>query len=571
MSSDKKSEAFPGRNFYQGSGVNWSRFLPWLLSVFVVAGVLAEGLFLLFHAGHYYVIIMPVVAALAVGGLVSLAVNQGHCRNQLVAGAAGFCAGLVLYLGSYYCGMIYHLGPEASGRLDWLSHYIRLRMETDVTHNTYDTDRDSKRKRSGNLYVNWGRFGIELILVLGLTTAAGIKRSRKSYCQQCRRWMERELTPFEPAESAGLLEVLRNGAARSLAALCAKAAYSTVPNTTLAVEYCPTFKEGMTRDCPVYVYVKSITAVPPNAIRDSFEQSKGKILVRGLQLNPDEIPALAPRFRLFETQFGRSAVSALLPQDEPAATTADKDVVYAEIQPLGPDHAGKIMTRKTVLIGNAFALFGLIGIFGGIGFLVWGGMTAFPDHPPEDGISPTTKEIGIALMILGGLLACSALVGMVTDTSFLGNRYLRKLLHREIARRTSVQVEPADPDALFVEIVPKLNWGKMMLENASDVGLLLLDRSKRELRFEGDNERWRIPASAITHCEVEEFVYRQGEGKTRRYYVVLRANHRNGFWEAPVRERGGSGMRSGQQKKKARRLYESIQEIRGIQPMAGRW
>jgi hypothetical protein len=38
--------------------------------------------------------------------MVSLAVNKGHCRNRLIAGAAGFCAGLVLYVGSYYCGII---------------------------------------------------------------------------------------------------------------------------------------------------------------------------------------------------------------------------------------------------------------------------------------------------------------------------------------------------------------------------------------------------------------------------------------------------------------------------------
>jgi hypothetical protein len=86
---------------------------------------------------------------------------------------------------------------------------------------------------------------------------------------------------------------------------------------------------------------------------------------------------------------------------------------------------------------------------------------------------------------------------------------LLKVVKREFARRTGCLVQPSDADALFVEIVPKLNWGKMVLESASDVGSLRVDKRRREILFEGNKERWRIPAAAtvsaapITHARHE--------------------------------------------------------------------
>lgn len=156
-----------------------------------------------------------------------------------------------------------------------------------------------------------------------------------------------------------------------------------------------------------------------------------------------------------------------------------------------------------------------------------------------------------------------SLVIAFIDPSFLGNRYVRKVLRRELERRTSLMVDLNDPDALFVEYVPKINWGKLMLDNASDAGPLVVDQQKREIRFEGDKERWRIPAAAITYCEFEFFVQQQGHAKSRMYYAVLRANHRGGFWEAPIRPRGKLGPFSGRRKKATRQLFEAIQKIRG--------
>src|SRR5690349_24714506 len=97
----------PQLTYFKPSGsVRWASFLPWLIVPLGLAAGLAGVLFWLFHVGHYYVLIVPAMAALGVAACLKLAVNKGHCRSRLVAGAAGACAGIVLYLGYYYCGMV---------------------------------------------------------------------------------------------------------------------------------------------------------------------------------------------------------------------------------------------------------------------------------------------------------------------------------------------------------------------------------------------------------------------------------------------------------------------------------
>jgi hypothetical protein len=552
------------RTHYKSSGaIDPGRFLLWLVPALVVAVLLAALMFWLFNIGHYYIIIVPFICALAVAGMVRLAVVKGHCRNRLVGSLAGFLLGTILYFGSYYIGMIYHWGGEVVARPDILVEYIRIRLATDVVRDVHTPDNEDDRpsRRSGSSGMNWFRLAIESIGVIAIVTAAAASRSRKTYCETCKCWLTRETTPFEPDKANALIESLQTGSARALAALCATPPYTTIPNTTLAVEYCPSLKEGRTRDCPVFVSLKNITANPKGVTLDNFDQATGKMLERCLQLTADELPALAPRFPVFETFAGRAAVASLLPKEESdeRRKAQEPEGAPAEIISLGSEHQGKVLTRKMIWIGNGFALAGLVGFLGGMLLLAFGATLL---EKVGKGTSDA-KGFGIALCVAGGVAVLTALAGILFDSSFGGNRMLRKKFRAELQRRTGVFVQPDDPDALFVEIVPKLNWGKMMLDNASDIGLLVVDKARREIRFEGDKERWRLPGAGITGCEVEHYVQGHGAGATKIFFTVLRAARREGFWEAPVRERRGAGVLSSKRKKLASRLTAAIQEIRG--------
>ncbi len=474
-----------------------------------------------------------------------------------------------MYFGHYYAEMVHDFGPKAAGHVEWLPKYIRFRMATQVIRDTYDSrDNDSRaRRHAGGSLFNWLFLGAETVIVLGLTTTWGYRRSRKGYCETCQRWMTRELTEFEPDKAPQLVEALQTGSARSLAALCAAPAFSTLPNTTVALEVCPSLKEGTARDCPVFLSIKSVAANRGGATLDRFESSKGKVLVRGVTLTSAELPAFAPRFPFLGSYVGRSAVAALVPQVEPEKSEQERAGSFAEIRPVESDYAGRILTRKTALIALAFALGAVVALFAAIGLMAWGGTTAFPSVPARE-VAPAVKLFGITLLVLGGVLFLGVVSFFFINPNYFGNRYVRKLARREFSRRAGCVVDPNDPDALFVEIVPKLNWGKLMLETAQDVGFLVLDRGRRQVLFEGDKERCRIPAAAITQCEVEEFVEGKGSAAaTRVYYVVLRAAHPTRFWEAPIRQRTGMGkFQSRRRKKAAQQLCDTINEMRSGAP-----
>ena len=294
-----KTHLLPGRTSYYCSGrVNWSRFLPWTLLLAAASAGIAALLMLLFVAGHYYILLVPALAALAIAGLTGLAIGQGHCRSVWVGSATGFLAGALMYFGHYYAEMVHDFGPKAAGHVEWLPKYIRFRMATQVIRDTYDSrDNDSRaRRHAGGSVFNWLFLGAETVIVLGLTTTWGYRRSRKGYCETCQRWMTRELTEFEPDKAPQLVEALQTGSARSLAALCAAPAFSTLPNTTVALEVCPSLKEGTARDCPVFLSIKSVAANRGGATLDRFESSKGKVLVRGVTLTPAECRLLPQGF-----------------------------------------------------------------------------------------------------------------------------------------------------------------------------------------------------------------------------------------------------------------------------------
>jgi len=76
----------------------------------------------------------------------------------------------------------------------------------------------------------------------------------------------------------------------------------------------------------------------------------------------------------------------------------------------------------------------------------------------------------------------------------------------------------------------------MMFENAADTGFLAVDARRREIRFEGDKERYRIPAAALLSCEVEKslFVSTAHPDAPGFWLAVMRAFGPSGVWEAPV-------------------------------------
>ena len=76
-----------------------------------------------------------------------------------------------------------------------------------------------------------------------------------------------------------------------------------------------------------------------------------------------------------------------------------------------------------------------------------------------------------------------------------------------------------------------------MLQTAGDGGFLRIDPQRGLFLFEGDRERYRIPAGAVFSCEVEQVgPHNSFMTQTDHYphFVAFRGNHSDGPWEAPL-------------------------------------
>jgi hypothetical protein len=214
----------------------------------------------------------------------------------------------------------------------------------------------------------------------------------------------------------------------------------------------------------------------------------------------------------------------------------------ADIKPIDEWSGPRILTTKTVIIGNVLTLSPVVLMFAGVGLAAGASHLAFAEDVPDGGpplLGPAAGVLGIAV---GVLIAAAAAYRALRNTTQLGNWYLRRVARGEIKSRPDALVDPDDPEAIFVELVPRPNWNRLMLETATDVGFLLVEETRREVLFEGDGERMRIPAGAILSCEVEQTIIGEGAGGAIKYYfTVIRVQSPSGIRELPFAYRGDLG------------------------------
>jgi hypothetical protein len=551
-----------GRSRFQSSGrINWTRFLPWAALAWLGSVLGAAVLFQLFQWGWYLIFLAPLAAAASVGGLVLLAVRRGHCRSRLVAGTLGAIAGLTLYLGYFYFGMVSALGLENAGRIDLLPRYIEIRMRVTVIKDVGDTSQNQPEPGTGGEIMNWLIFAGEFGFVVFIAIAPGFRRASKPYCERCRDWMSRETTNFKPEVGPGFVEALRLNSVQSLAALFTSPPKNSPPLTAVALDYCPSLKTGASTDCPVYLSVKQVVQNPRGVTRYYFENSKGETLLRAVALEPPELAAVLPRFTVLEKATGTTAAQAL--EELHVESPVTRPVAIADIRPVDPLFAGRVLTTRAKLVGTLLMFLMVVGVFGPVGLAGLGAWLGFPDHPPEGGVSTTARFFGGVLIAVAAFVFLADMVMLFTAPDFFRYRYLLRRIRREFSRRPNHLVSPGDPEAHFVEIVPRANWGSLKLEVASDLGFLRVDSSRREVLFEGDNEYYRIPPAAITSCEVERFVTGQGtHAATVLYRVVLQINTPAGSVEKPISRRGTRGMFMS--KKRERWARELARRINGM-------
>jgi hypothetical protein len=264
-----------------------------------------------------------------------------------------------------------------------------------------------------------------------------------------------------------------------------------------------------------------------------FDSAFGKLRVNRVELLPAEVADLAPVFPAM-VKVGVPMAGADAAMGRPAIVGR---TALIEVKPLAPNEAHKVLNKGTIGIATGLGLLILPVLYGSIAGVIAGiyysHVGQWLDHKPVD----SARLIGgLALAAVSLALAIFSGVVGLRNSGALGNSLFRHLSRRAIANRKNRWVEPERPGGLpvhFVQVVPRENWGTMKLETASDTGFLQIDPQRKELRFEGDVERYRIPAAAITGCSIAS--YSTGASANLKYHVVvIQGRTAAGQWEAPI-------------------------------------
>jgi hypothetical protein len=514
-------------------GVAWSRFLPFCFLVLLVAVLVAGVLDLLFSHGWYVILIVPMVAALVLAASLHLAVTYGHCRSRVVAGLLGFVAAAVMYLGQYQIDLARQAGPQFLWRVDVLPRFIAFRKKVErqekLGAQAIPNAAGNPAQKKPDLFGNWLMLGLELTFVLFVGTYTGYCAAGRPYCNRCRKWRRRDVLFFPSDLGPQIVGAIQDDRLDTFLNLRPMPPPQQGSYTAVVLGWCP--PSGTEPTCPAYLSVKAVRRGGGPTQYSQIDAVFGRMLLADHPLSMGQIVKLLPRFPVL-ANLARSAKQQA-PRIAEEALPGSGAVV--EVRPIASVDMGKILSRQTILLGNLLSFIPLLMFPTGLVLALAGFLWL-------KGAGETTR------MAVGGSGAFMLLVAvlMLRDVGWLSRRMLLRRARTAIGMRGDALVRPEDPDAIFVQLVPRDRWGKLMLETASDVGLVKLDARRGQVLFEGDRARYRIPGEAILSCDVEKVVYGTAREpyETCVFLSVLRARGPEGVFEAPLGQRAGLSHRT---------------------------
>ena len=512
-----------GRNAYRPSGkANWLALAIMSLLTLGVAAVMAVVLAVVYWNGFYIIGLAPFFAAAPLAGMTYATVVLSHCRNRAAPILLGALSAAILYFGYYHVDMISAFGVQnaqrVAHRVDALPSYIKMRMTTDIIQ---DVGRDNQQPNQGpdrgKIFFNWMFFCMDLAIIGGMAIVPAFLQAAKPYSEQQKAWMKSVPLPLTSGRAAAVVEALQSRNVQGLSDLLSEPAAAMHAGYCELAVYYPPGSGAAAGSKPLISVAELGKADSQTGARPRRE------LARLWELFDDEYAAIAARNAAVATAAASSLPAEALvttPQNRLVAEDAFIDDVPAE-------NHGKVLSPSHLWIGAGICVAPLLVLF--VLGIVLLSLAAWWSNASV-AVSTTMGVSGIAVLIVAALWG-------LWFSDLLPSRWLYGLLRNQIAMRPDAIVRPDNERAEFIQVIPREHWGKVMLDNASDVGLLVADHQRRMVLFEGDKQRWAVPAGSIVSCEVEHFVVGAGEGTQTFYLAVLRAQNGGQIWEGCINRR----------------------------------
>ncbi|MHB0935520.1 MAG: hypothetical protein ACYC6A_03940 [Armatimonadota bacterium] len=494
---------YSARNCYRSDGgVHIARFFIFSLLALAVAFGLAYMLQAALERGIYLMILFPAIAGLIAAGFVRLAIRQGHCRNGVLAIVLALVVGMVLYLGQFYIMFVNDVGLRYANRVDLLPKYIRFVVRNTETHEVGVSPR--RHELPDPEWLKWGVFLFELGFVVVLCVGAAAGEPGKAYDRVRRRWYREVKKYYLPQVSEFFTEGLSVAALERLMEAEELPQNPQLQQVTVIVEYL--LPQGDMGPAPVF-----FSLTHPKKFR--------RRTVPQVALLPEEIAVLAPKFRELEP-FSPAPLPEPPPPNQvnlPAADRPSGAQSGARLIVLSGPHSGRAMTKSNMIVGNILSLLPLVGFFGGFGVVYYGSKLSHATLA----VGTMMLPLGIIVIVLGialSLLGLSLMIKPVKSGQLVYGRALRG----EIASRPDAALNPHDPRAVLAEYIPRDRMTMLALENALDVGYLLVSPADRAITFEGDRGRYLLPIASLTDCRREDLVLKIGSQDVPKSYLILK-------------------------------------------------
>ena len=187
------------RNRYLAhGGIEFGRFTIGCVVAAIAVTVVACLMALTDYLGVRMIVVVPLAAGFACGGIAMWAIKFGHCRNLLAGTVLGAALSLFAFVGSEHAFMIARVGVHHAHRVDVLPRFVFARWQTDqirdVRHEPIDV-----QPNEFDFWFNVGIWCIEGMLAMIAAAALARTQAGRPYCETHRHWLATSVGVPEPS------------------------------------------------------------------------------------------------------------------------------------------------------------------------------------------------------------------------------------------------------------------------------------------------------------------------------------------------------------------------------------